>query len=84
MELIPGGMIMNSSDCQIIIYLDDRPIASYPSELSGAIGGGVAVKTLKHYASMFPGRPVRCAVRTEDGHVLVGPDGILLDSEVTT
>lgn len=66
-----------------MIYLDDRPIASFPSAINEAIEEGIARRTLIRYSLMFPGRAVRCAVRTDEGHLLVGQEGILLDEEVT-
>lgn len=65
----------------LLIYKNDAPIASIPITIEKALIEREAVRYLRLYSEMYPAAEVRAALRTEEGHVLVGPAGILIEEE---
>ncbi|MGN1189315.1 MAG: hypothetical protein ACI4SL_02850 [Candidatus Ornithospirochaeta sp.] len=69
-------------EAQLIFYLSDKPFASLSTTLSSAIVKKEAMNAVRRLESIFIGEEVNCALRTEDGYLFFGRDGILAPNEL--
>ena len=68
--------------CQLLLFLENLPIASYPTTLLDAVTKGQASLAVRELEKIFRGKRVNCALRTDDGYLFFSRDGLLAPYEL--
>lgn len=69
-------------EAQLILYLSDKPFASLVTTLSSAIAKREVVNVLRRLETVYGEDEVNCVLRTEEGYLFIGRDGILAPHEL--
>ena len=68
--------------CQLLLFLENRPIASYPTTLLDAVTKRQASLAVREAEKIYGKKRVNCALRTDEGYLIFSRDGLLAPHEL--
>ena len=68
--------------CQLLLFLENLPIASYPTTLLDAVTKGQASLAVREAEKIYGKKRVNCALRTDEGYLFFSRDGLLAPHEL--
>ena len=68
--------------CQLLLFLENLPIASFPTTLLDAVTKRQASLAVREAEKIYGKKRVNCALRTDEGYLFFSRDGLLAPHEL--